>query len=240
MSKNLSKSIFRKVRNANLKYHLIEDGDRVAVGLSGGTDSTILLYFLSLLKKYTPLNFDIIPVYLDLGWDNDTNTLEVFCKSLGLTLIIEETHIGYVVFEARHEKNPCSLCSNMRRGALNRVAKDCSCNKVALGHHLDDAVDTLFMSILFEGRYHLFKPWTYLDRMDITVIRPLIYVAKKEIEAMISSLAITPVKNLCPADGYTKRDEIKLLLGDIEAKYPDIRKKFLSSIENVDAGSFWS
>ncbi|PKM77716.1 MAG: tRNA 2-thiocytidine(32) synthetase TtcA [Firmicutes bacterium HGW-Firmicutes-15] len=240
MSKKLKKSIFRKVRNANLKYQLIEDGDIVAVGLSGGKDSTILLYFLFLLKKYTPLNFSIVPVYLDLGWENDIGELEVFCQSLGLTLITEETHIGYIVFEARQEKNPCSLCSNMRRGALNRVAKAHGCNKVALGHHLDDAVDTLFMSILFESRYHLFKPRTYLDRMDLTVIRPLIYVEEKEIKAMVSILDITPVKNLCPADGYTKRDEIKILLGDIEAKYPGARKNFLSSIENVDAGSFWS
>jgi tRNA(Ile)-lysidine synthase TilS/MesJ len=219
---------------------MIEDGDRVAVGLSGGKDSTILLYFLSLLKKYTPLNFSIVPIYLDLGWKNDVSDLEAFCQSLDLPLISEQTNIGYVVFEARQEKHPCSLCSNLRRGALNRVAIAHDCNKVALGHHLDDAVDTLFMSMLFESRYHLFKPRTYLDRMDLTVIRPLIYVEEKEIKAMLSYLRINPIKNPCPADGYTKRTEIKELLSDLELRFPGARKNFLKAIENVDSTSFWS
>lgn len=240
MSKRLNKAIFGKIRDANIKYRLIEDGDRIAVGMSGGKDSLTLLYFLHLLNKYTPLNFDIVPIYLDLGWKNDISKLEEYCSRLNNLLIKEETNIAYVIFEARKEKNPCSLCSNLRRGALNRAAKQNACNKVALGHHMDDAVNTMLMSMIFEGRYHLFKPRTYLDRMDLTIIRPLIYVEEKEIISFVDSMDLTPIKNPCPADGYTKREEMKHLLEDIEFKYPGARKRFLNSIENVDPDSFWN
>ena len=131
MSNRRIKIIFRKVRDANLKYHLIENGDRVAVGLSGGKDSFTMLYFLDLLQKHTPLLFEIVPIYVDLGWENEIDSLEDFCTSLGMELIVEKTNIGRVVFETRKEQNPCSLCSNLRRGAMNRVAKRYNCNKVA-------------------------------------------------------------------------------------------------------------
>jgi tRNA(Ile)-lysidine synthase TilS/MesJ len=236
----LKKRILRKIRNANHKYNLIESGDRVAVGMSGGKDSMVLLHFLGLLQKYTPLDFSIVPIYLDLGWNNDITSLYNACHQANLELICETTNIGYVVFEARQEKNPCSLCSNLRRGALHRCAKAQGCNKVALGHHLDDAVQTLLMSILFESRYHLFKPRTYLDRIDITLIRPLIYVEETEIRAMLAYLGFDPVKNLCPADGFTKREDIKDLLNEIQGRFPGAKRNFLASIENVDQNSFWS
>lgn len=239
MNKGLNKRIFRDVRRANLKYKMVEDGDRIAVGLSGGKDSTALLYFLSMLQKYTPLDFTLLPVYLDLGLGNDTSGIQEVCDSLGLPLLIEKTNISTVVFEMRQEKNPCSLCSNLRRGALNRLAKDQQCNKVALGHHADDAVDTLFMSLIFEGRYHLFKPLTYLDRMDITVIRPLIFVSEQNIKNFITSIGFKVAPNKCPADGYTMRDEVKIIVADIDARYPGARRRILTSIENVDQDSFW-
>ncbi|SHH02928.1 tRNA(Ile)-lysidine synthase TilS/MesJ [Thermosyntropha lipolytica DSM 11003] len=233
------KYVFKKIRDANLKYHLIANGDTVAVGMSGGKDSLTLLYFLTLLKKYTPLNFAIKPVYIDLGFGNDISPLEKFCQELKLPLCVEPTNIGKIVFEMRKEKNPCSLCANLRRGALNRVAKIHGCNKVALGHHLDDAVTTLFMSMLYERRYHLFKPKTYLDRMDITVIRPLIYVEEKDIKLICEQLGIMPVQNLCPASGQTKRQEIKELVEMIEQNFPGAKANILASIENVDQDSFW-
>jgi tRNA(Ile)-lysidine synthase TilS/MesJ len=239
INKKLNQRIFRDVRRANLKYKMVEDGDRIAVGLSGGKDSTALLYFLCMLQKYTPLNFTLLPVYLDLGLGADTGGMQELCESLGLPLLIEKTNIATVVFDIRQEKNPCSLCSNLRRGALNRVAKDQGCNKVALGHHADDAVDTLFMSLIFEGRYHLFKPVTYLDRMDITVIRPLIYVAEQDIKNFIAAIDFKVAKNPCPADGYTMRDEIKMIIADIDARYPGARRRILTSIENADSDSFW-
>lgn len=239
MSKRLIKHIFRKVRDANLKYRLVEDGDTIAAALSGGKDSFTMLYFLLMLQKYTPLKFELLPLYMDLGWENDVRAMEEFCNSHGLSLIIEKTNIGQVVFESRQEKNPCSLCSNLRRGAINRLGKSLGCNKIALGHHMDDVVNTLFLSMLFEGRFNVFKPKTYLDRMDITFVRPLIYVAEAEVRQFVDSLEIKPVKNRCPADGQTKRTEISQLLGQIESSYPGARQKFLSSIENVGPDSFW-
>lgn len=239
IKKGLNKRIFREVRKANSKYRMVESSDKIAVGLSGGKDSTALLFFMSMLQKYTPVDFDLIPIYLDLGLGADTQSIKDLCSSLELPLIIEETHIAQVVFEARQEKNPCSLCSTLRRGALNRTAKSQGCNKVALGHHADDVVDTMLMSMIFEGRYHLFKPVTYLDRIDITVIRPLIYVTERDIESFIESTDFKIVKNPCPVDGYTMREEMKKLVADIETRFPGARKRILTSIENVDQDSFW-
>lgn len=233
------KYIFRKIRDANLKYNLIENGDIVAVGMSGGKDSLTLLYFLTLLQKYTPLKFELRPIYIDLGFDNDITPLKNFCQNLNLPLTVEPTNIGQIVFDLRKESNPCSLCANLRRGALNRTAKLNGCNKVALGHHMDDVVVTLFMSMLYESRYHLFKPKTYLDRMDITAIRPLIYVEEREIRLICEQLGFIPVENRCPANGRTKRQEIKELIDIIEQKIPGAKQKILTSIENVDKDSFW-
>lgn len=239
MNKHLIKNIFRRVRNANLKYHLVEDGDKVAVAMSGGKDSFTMLYFLQMLLKYTPLKFELLPVYIDLGWQNDVNALDDFCKSLGLDLLIEKTNIGQIVFDCRQEKNPCSLCSNLRRGAINRVSKNQDCNKVALGHHMDDVVNTLFLSMLYESRCNVFKPKTYLDRMDISIIRPLIYVEEAQIRQFINTLKIKPFINLCPANGETKRTEIAQLLEQIESTFPGARKNILASIENAGPDSFW-
>ncbi len=239
MSKRRIKKMFKQVRDANLKYRLVENGDRVAVGLSGGKDSITLLYFLWLLQKYTPLEFEIIPIHIDLGWDLRLTSLHEFCQSLGFSLKIEKTNIGQVVFDIRKEGNPCSLCANLRRGALNNTAKNMNCNKVALGHHMDDVVNTLFLSMLYENRFGVFKPLTYLDRVDITVIRPLIYVEEKDIELFIESSDIAVVENLCPAEGLSKRKEISLLVDKIEIEHPGAKRSFLRSIENVSPDNFW-
>jgi len=231
--------MFKQVRDANLKYNLIEKGDRLAVGLSGGKDSITLLYFLWLLQKYTPLEFEIIPIHIDLGWNCDLCALYEFCQSLDYTLKIEKTNIGQVVFDIRKESNPCSLCANLRRGALNNSAKSYNCNKVALGHHMDDVVNTLFLSMLYENRFGVFKPLTYLDRVDITVIRPLIYVEEIDIEFFINSSDIALVKNLCPAEGLSKRKEISLLVDKIENEHPGAKRSILRSIENVSPNIFW-
>ena len=239
MSQRKIRKIVNQVKTANLKYKLIENGDRVAVAMSGGKDSFTLLYFLSLLPRYTPLRFSLVPIYIDLGWGNDVNTIRDYCASFNLSLIMESTNIGEIVFNVRQEDHPCSLCANMRRGALNRVAKAHGCDKVALGHHLDDVVTTLFMSMLYEGRYKVFKPSTYLDRVDITVIRPLIYVEERDILLFMQSQNISPVKNLCPADGTTKRTKVAGLIDQIELDYPYAKRRILSSLEKADAGSFW-
>lgn len=239
MSKRLIKKMFKQVRDANLKYDLVQTGDQIAVGLSGGKDSLALLYFLWLLGKYTPLEFQVYPIHIDLGWEMDLGPLSDFCRRLGYELITEYTNIGQVVFEVRQENNPCSLCANMRRGALNNTAKKWGCNKVALGHHLDDVVDTLFLSMLYEERFAVFKPLTYLDRVDITVIRPLIYVEEIDIDLLVEAQDIQVVKNLCPADNTSKRNEISHLLADMENKHPGAKRSILRSIENVKEDVFW-
>lgn len=239
MSNRRTKLIFRQVRDANLRYHLIENGDRIAVGMSGGKDSVTLLYILNLLQQYTPLMFELVPIYVDLGWGNETEPLQEFCAPLGLDLVIHKTNIGEVVFQVKEERNPCSLCANLRRGALNGVSKEYCCNKVALGHHLDDVVNTLLMSILYEGRYQVFTPKTWLSRIDITVIRPLIYVEERDIQLLADSLCFPVIKNRCPADGTTKRTEIAEFMNAFEHQFPGARRRFLSAIERVGPDAFW-
>lgn len=239
MSQRLIKRVFRQVRDANIKYHLVNSGDRVAVAMSGGKDSIAMLYFLDLLLKHTPLLFEIVPTYLDLGFGNDTGPMVDFCRDLGYELVSEESNIGKVVFESHKTENPCAICSHLRRGALCRIASSQGCNKLALGHHMDDVVNTLFMSMLYEGRYHVFKPLTYLSRANIWAIRPLVYVEEKDIRSLCEYLSVLPVKNLCPADGITKRSETAELLDTIEGLHPGARRKFLASIENARSEDFW-
>jgi tRNA 2-thiocytidine biosynthesis protein TtcA len=239
MSNRRAKLIFGQVRDANIKYNLIENGDRVAVGMSGGKDSVTLLYILNLLQQYTPLMFDLVPIYIDLGWGNETKPLQEFCIQIGLDLVIHKTNIGEIVFQVKEERHPCSLCANLRRGALNRVSKEQGCNKVALGHHLDDVVTTLLMSILYEGRYQVFTPKTWLSRADITVIRPLIYVEERDIKLLAESRKLPVIKNRCPADGTTKRTEVAEFINTLEQEFPGARRRFLSAIERVGPDAFW-
>lgn len=239
MSNKLNKLLFRQLRDANLKYKLIEDGDIVAVGMSGGKDSSVLLYLLDLLKKYTPLSFELKPIYIDLGWSNPVEPLISYCQRLGYELHTEPTNIGKVVYDIRQEKNPCSLCANLRRGALNNTAKRLGCNKVALGHHLDDVVNTMFLSMLYEHRYNIFKPKTYLDRVDITLVRPMIYIEEKDVIRMAEYLDIQVIENNCPVDGLTKRTEMAELVSLIEQQHKGAKRKILKSIENINPLSFW-
>ncbi len=239
MENRRTKLLFKQLRNANLTYNLIEDNDRIGVGISGGKDSLVMLYLLKLLQKYTPLNFTLCPILLDLGWNIDTDSIQEFCQTQDSTLHIERTNIGAVVFHYRQEKNPCALCSHLRRGALNRTAKTLGCNKLALGHHADDVVTTLLISMLFEGHYNVFKPKTYLDRIGLTVIRPMIYISERDIELLSKSLSIPVIEKSCPADGNTKRDEVNNLVNEIEQKFPGARQKMVHSIENVNWESFW-
>ena len=227
MSNRRTKLIFRQIRDANLRYHLIENGDRVAVCMSGGKDSLTLLYFLRLLQQHTPLMFELVPIYIDLGWNNPTEPIQEFCTELGLEMVIKPTNIGEVVFQIKEDRHPCSLCANLRRGALNQLSKKLGCNKVALGHHLDDVVNTLLMSILFEGRYQVFTPKTWLDRIELTVIRPLIYVEERDIQLLADSLQFPVVQNLCPADGNTKRTEIADFMQAFEARFPEPAAVFI-------------
>ena len=207
-------------RRAIEKYDMIEEGDRIAVGVSGGKDSLALLCALQGLSRFYPKKFEVVPINLYMGFPNEDNSVsKALCEELGLSLNVVGTGEIYpVVFEVRKEKHPCSLCSNMRRGGLHNAAKELGCNKLALGHHFDDAVETIIMNLFIEGRFDCFRPVTYLDRSDMTVIRPLLYAPEKEISHFIRACGIEPVPKNCPADGNTRREEAKKALAELEHK----------------------
>ena len=192
---------------------MIKDGDRIAVGISGGKDSLCLLVLLNKLKDFYPEKFEIEAVYISMDTkDNNIKHIEKFCREINVNFTCEETLIGKIVFDAREEKNPCSLCSNMKRGALHNVAKKLNCNKVALGHHCDDVIEAFIMSIFYEGRIHTFSPVTYLGRKKLYLIRPMIYIKEKTIRDFVKRAKIETVKSQCVYDGKSKRQYIKELI----------------------------
>lgn len=239
--KSDNKKFLTPVKKAMQKYRMLEAGDRIAVGLSGGKDSSVLFYILTLLQKQLPFEFQLVPISLTLGFENmDISPLADFVESLGSELYVKPTHIGRIVFDVRKEKNPCSLCANLRRGALYNAAKSLGCNKAALGHHLDDAIETLFMNLIFNGRLAVFQPKSYLDRKDITIIRPMIFLQEKTIENIVKSRNVPVITNTCPANKNTKREEIKGLVKQLNRCYPDIRYKLLHALQNVSQRNFWN
>lgn len=204
-------------RKAVDDYHLIDDGDKIAIGVSGGKDSLALLYALHGLKRFYPKKFDILAVTADLGFNNfDLEGLKKICADLDVEYKIIPTQIAEIVFEKRQETNPCSLCAKMRKGAINQGIKEAGCNKIAYGHHKDDMIETMLMSLLYEGRFHTYSPKTYLDRMQITAIRPLLYVPEADIKGFIHKYEIPILKNPCPVDGHTKREYAKTLVKQLE------------------------
>ena len=186
------------VRKAVDDYHMIQDGDKVAIGISGGKDSLTLLYALSSLRHYYPKKFELVAVTVDLGFDNlNLEKIEKLCEELNVPYHIVKTDIGKIIFEDRKETNPCALCAKMRKGALNEAMKTLGCNKIAYAHHMDDVVETMMMSLIFEGRFHTFAPVTYLDRMQLTVIRPLMYMSEADVIGFINKYNVPVVKSPC-------------------------------------------
>ena len=234
------KTVLGCVRKADADFNMISPGDRVAVGISGGKDSLLLLYALSLYRKFSHKDFTIEAITLKMGLEPfDVSGIAALCEKLEVNYTVLETEIAHIIFDVRKESNPCALCAKMRRGALNDAAKDLGCNKLALGHHRDDAIETLLMSLLFEGRLHTFHPNTYLSRRDITVIRPMIYVPEKHVKHMVKELDLPLVKNPCPADGHSKREEIKQLIRTLSKDYPQIKDYMLSALRNTDQYGLW-
>lgn len=226
------KRILGQVRKAIEDYNMIQDGDRIAVGVSGGKDSLALLVALSHLQKFYPKKFHIEAVTLTLGIGKiDLTAIKKLCQDLGVNYTVEETLIGKIVFEARKEKNPCSLCANMRRGALNNVAKGLNCNKVALGHNRDDIIETLLLSLFFEGRLNTFSGVTYLDRKDLYVIRPLLYIEEREIKGFIKSYGLETIPSPCQVNGKTKRQYIKELILDLARQNKDVKSNIFGAIK---------
>lgn len=213
-------------------YQMIKPGDRIAVGVSGGKDSLSLLAVLAELRRFYPQPFTLTAITLDAGYEGmDFSPVADFCRAIGVPYIIKQTDIGKILFEYRREKNPCALCAKMRRGALNNAALEAGCDKVALGHHYDDAVETFMLSLFYEGRINCFYPLTYLDRMGVTVIRPLLYIPERQVSNFARRQQLPLVKNLCPADKHTKREEIKALLRELEHEYHDLRQRIFGAIQ---------
>lgn len=223
------------IRRAIEDYNMINDGDRIAVGVSGGKDSLVLLCALAELKKYYPKKFDIVALTLDLGFETDYSPIEKLCANLGVEYKIKHTNFKEIIFDVRKESNPCSLCAKMRRGALNDMALENGCKKVALGHHNDDVLETFFLSLIYEGRINCFSPVTYLDRTDITQIRPMIYVRERDVRGVVRNHELPVVKNKCPVDGVTKRQYMKDLIRQIEKETtPGLRKRLFHAVQYSD------
>ena len=220
-------------RRAVDTYGMIEEGDKIAVGVSGGKDSLALLCALRGLQRFYPKKFDIVPINLYMGFPNETNEISrALCEELGLELKVVQSEIYAVVFEVRKEKHPCSLCANMRRGALHNAAKELGCNKLALGHHFDDAVETIIMNLFIEGRFDCFDPVTYLDRSDMTVIRPLLFTPEKDVSHFVRACGIVPVPKNCPADGITKREDAKRALNELERNDRGVKQRIFNAYFN--------
>ena len=227
------------VRRAVDDYDMIAEGDRVAVGVSGGKDSMLLLLALDHLRKFYPRRFELEAVTVELGFEGmDFTPVRELCESLGVPYTCVRTDIREIVFDVRQESNPCSLCAKMRRGAINDVLRERGIYKLALGHHFDDAVETFMMSLLFEGRLSCFDPVTYLDRSGVTQIRPLIYAGEKKIAALAKHLEIPVVENPCPMDKSSKRWEIKQMLAAMSEQYPDMKSKIFGAMQRLPLGGW--
>ena len=221
------------VRRCCEDYNMIESGDRIAVGVSGGKDSVALLVFLAALKKYNHIPFELEAITIDMGLGMDYSGIEQLCKDLDVPFTLVQTQIGPIIFEHRKEKNPCSMCSKMRRGALNQAILEKGFNKLALGHHYDDAVETFMMSLLFEGRISCFQPVTDLDRTGIIQIRPMLYIHEKTIDGFITKNNYPVIENRCPVDKTTKREETKQLIFELSAQYPDLKERIFGAMQRL-------
>lgn len=224
--------IIGKIRRAVDDFNMIDDGDKIAVGLSGGKDSITLLYALYYLKKFYTKKFDIIAITIHPGSDTfDTSELEKICKELDVEYIVYNSNISEVVFNIRKEKNPCSLCANMRRGMLNSIAIEHGCTKIALGHHMDDVMETFMMSLFLNGKIHTFAPVTYLSRSDVKTIRPMIYVDEKMVRITAKEKNFPVMGKCCPADGFTKRDYMSNILKEMRKDIPKVREHVFGAIK---------
>lgn len=225
------KKIVSLTRRAIEDYEMINDGDKIAVGVSGGKDSLALLEALTQLSHYYPKKFTACAITLDAGYNADFGEVSRMCDRLGIEHVIKRTNIKEIVFDIRHESNPCSLCAKMRRACLNKATLEMGANKVALGHHNDDVLETFMLSLMYEGRIHCFSPVTYLDKTGLTVLRPMIYVRERDIRGAARKYNFPVVKNPCPADKETKRQYMKELIRRLEKEnYPGLRKRLFSAI----------
>ena len=219
------------VRRCVEDYHMISPGDKIAVGVSGGKDSLVLLKLLSGLRQY--MDFELEAITIDMGLGMDYSGIEAMCRELDVQYTIVKTEIAPIIFDYRKEKNPCSMCSKMRRGALNQALLDRGLTKLALGHHYDDAVETFMMNLLFEGRIGCFQPVTNLDRTGIIQIRPMLYIHEKTVDSFATRFELPVVANRCPVDKQTKREEIKNLVYELSSTYPDLKERIFGAMQRL-------
>ncbi len=228
------RKILSRTRAAVDDYKMIQDGDRIAVGVSGGKDSVMLLKALCDLKRFYPADFEIVAITLDMRFDKkdgDFSEIQKLCDEYGIEYVIQKTDLYEIIFEIRKEECPCSLCARMRRGILHDTAKQLGCNKIALGHHLDDAAETFMMNLLIESRIGCFAPVTYLSRRDITMIRPLIYVRETAVEQAVERLNLPVIESKCPANEKTKREDTKILLQRLSDEYGDVPERIIGAMQ---------
>ncbi len=229
------------MRSACQQYEMIKDGDRIAVGVSGGKDSMALLAAMANLRIFYPAKFELVAITLDPrfgGEDADYSAVEELCKKLDVEYIIKRTQLAEVIFDIRKESNPCSLCARMRRGALHDAAKVAGCNKIALGHHLDDVAETFIMNLFNGGTLDCFMPVTYLSRKDIYMIRPMIFARESDCARVARKENLPVVKSKCPADGTTERQEVKEFLNSLEKKYGNVREKILGAMQRKEINGY--
>lgn len=223
--------LYSLTRKAIDDYNMINEGDRIAVGISGGKDSLTLLYALAGLRRFYPNKFEIEAITVSLGFDSfNTDEIAKLCDTLSVNYSVVQTEIAEVVFDKRKESNPCSLCAKMRKGAFNEKAKELGCNKAAYAHHKDDVIETTLLSLLYEGRYYTFSPVTYLDRMDITLIRPLVYVNEVDVIGFKNLYKLPVIKNPCLVDGYTRREYVKNLVKQLNNENPGVKERLFHAV----------
>ncbi len=236
---NEMKRMLSFIRRAVDDYNMIEDGDRIAVGISGGKDSLTLVESLAALRRFYPKRFDIVGVTINMGFDgSDFTPIKEYCDRLSVEYRVVDTEIAKIIFDIRKESNPCSLCAKMRRGALHVAAKEAGCNKVALGHHYDDAVETFMMNLFFEGRLGCFSPVTYLSNRDITLIRPMIYAQEKDVEYFVRRRPVPVIKSLCPEDHATERENMKKLLAELERENKGVKHRIFNAMCKSEIDGF--
>lgn len=233
------KRILSYTRRALDDYGMLSPGDRVAVGVSAGKDSLTLLCAMAELRRFYPIPFELIAITIDMGFEGmDFAPIQKLCDELNVPYHIVPTEISHIIFDVRQEKNPCSLCAKMRRGALHNAARELGCNTVALGHHFDDAVETMILNLFFEGRIGCFSPVSYLSRTEIKLIRPLLYLPEKDVRYFAGKVNLPVVKSPCPADGNTQREEIKKLLNELDRKHNGLRYRIFGALQRGEIDGF--
>ena len=219
------------IRQAVDQYEMIEEGDHIAIGISGGKDSLTLLWGLAHLQKFYPKHFSLSAITVDIGIDTmNLEPIKALCQEIQVPYEIVPTEIGKILFDIRKETNPCSLCSKLRKGALNNKALEMGCNKIAYAHHKDDLIETAMMSLLYEGRFYAFSPVTHLDRTDLTVIRPLMFVSEADVKGFRNKYQLPVCKNPCPMDGHTRREYVKNLIHTLNMENPGVKDRLFRAV----------